>query len=344
MSENKRGFASDNNSGVHPEIMDAMNNANFGHTIAYGDDPYTEKAKNKFYEIFGNDIDVYFVFIGTAANVLGLNAATRSWNAVICAETAHINVDECGAPEKFNGFKLLSVETPDGKLTVDLIQKHMHGFGFEHHSQPKVISITQATELGTVYKPHEIKDLADYAHQNNMILHMDGARIANAAVSLGLDFKSFTRDVGVDIVSFGGTKNGMMYGEAILFLNKKLGEDFKYVRKQGMQLASKMRFISAQFERYLSDDLWKKNAQHSNRMAQLLESKIKELPQIKITQKVEANGVFAILPDKKLVEELTKEYFFYDWDESKNEVRWMCSFDTQEEDILKFVELIKKNE
>ncbi len=342
MSENKRGFASDNNSGVHPEIMDAMNNANFGHTIAYGDDPYTEKAKKKFYEIFGNDIDVYFVFIGTAANVLGLNAATRSWNAVICAETAHINVDECGAPEKFNGFKLLSVETPDGKLTVDLIQKHMHGFGFEHHSQPKVISITQATELGTVYKPHEIKDLADYAHQNNMILHMDGARIANAAVSLGLDFKSFTRDVGVDIVSFGGTKNGMMYGEAILFLNKKLGEDFKYVRKQGMQLASKMRFISAQFERYLSDDLWKKNAQHSNRMAQLLESKIKELPQIKITQKVEANGVFAILPDKKLIEELTKEYFFYDWDESKNEVRWMCSFDTQEEDILKFVELIKK--
>lgn len=341
MSENKRGFASDNNSGVHPEIMDAMNNANLGHTIAYGDDPYTEKAKKKFYEIFGNDIDVYFVFIGTAANVLGLNAATRSWNAVICAETAHINVDECGAPEKFNGFKLLSVDTPDGKLTVDLIQKHMHGFGFEHHSQPKVISITQATELGTVYKPHEIKDLADYAHQNNMILHMDGARIANAAVSLGLDFKSFTRDVGVDIVSFGGTKNGMMYGEAILFLNKKLGEDFKYVRKQGMQLASKMRFISAQFERYLSYDLWKKNAEHSNHMAQLLESKIKEIPQIKITQKVEANGVFAIVPDRKLIEELTKEYFFYDWDESKNEVRWMCSFDTQEEDILKFVELIK---
>ncbi len=339
---NKRGFASDNNSGVHPEIMKAIMDANKGHTIAYGDDIYTERAKAKFYEYLGNDIDVYFVFIGTAANVLGLNAATRSWNAVICAETAHINVDECGAPEKFNGFKLLSLETPNGKLTVELIQKHMHGFGFEHHSQPKVISITQATELGTVYTPEEIKTLADFAHKNNMYLHMDGARIANAAVSLGVGFKEFTKDAGVDILSFGGTKNGMMYGEAIVFFNKQLGEEFKYIRKQGMQLASKMRFISAQFERYLKDDLWKQNAEHSNKMAQLLASKIQEIPQIKITQKVEANGVFAIVPSREIIEELMNEYFFYDWDESRNEVRWMCSFDTQEEDIMKFTELIKK--
>lgn len=339
--ENKRGFASDNNSGVHPEIMNAILEANMGHTVAYGDDIYTERAKVKFYEHFGNDIDIYFVFIGTAANVLGLNAATRSWNAVICAETAHINEDECGAPQKFNGFKLLTVETSDGKLTVDSILKHMKGIGFEHHSQPKVISITQVTELGTVYTVDEIKTLADFAHENNMYLHMDGARIANAAVNLNLKFKEFTKDLGVDILSFGGTKNGMMYGEAILFLNKKLGEDFKYVRKQGMQLASKMRFISAQFERYLTDDLWYNNAKHSNDMAQLLLSKIKDIPQIQVTQKVQANGVFAIIP-KEIIEDLKSEYFFYDWDEMRNEVRWMCSFDTQEKDILKFVELIQK--
>jgi threonine aldolase len=342
MTANKRGFASDNNSGVHPEIMKAMLDANIGHTVGYGDDIYTERAKTKFYEHFGTDIDIYFVFIGTAANVLGLHAATRSWNAVICAETAHINVDECGAPEKFNGFKLLSVDSPKGKLTVESIKQHMHGFGFEHHSQPKIISITQATEMGTVYTVDEIKKLADFAHENDMYLHMDGARIANAAVSLGLGFKEFTKDVGVDILSFGGTKNGMMYGEAIIFLNKELGKDFMYVRKQGMQLASKMRFISAQFERYLSDNLWHQNANHSNKMAQLLASKVKDIPQIKITQKVEANGIFAILPSRELIEELMDEYFFYDWDESKNEIRWMCSFDTQEEDIFNFVELIKK--
>ncbi|OFX26141.1 MAG: threonine aldolase [Bacteroidetes bacterium GWA2_31_9b] len=337
---NKRGFASDNNSGVHPEIMKAIMEVNNGHTIAYGNDIYTERAKAKFHEHFGFDIEIYFVFIGTAANVLGLSAATRSWNAVICAETAHINEDECGAPQKFNGFKLLQVETHDGKLTVDLIQKHMKGFDFEHHSQPKVISITQSTELGTVYTVNEIKKLADFAHQHNMYLHMDGARIANAAVTLNKSFKEFTKDAGVDILSFGGTKNGMMYGEAILFLNKDLGKDFKYVRKQGMQLASKMRFISAQFERYLTDNLWFENAKHSNQMAKLLESKIKEIPQIKITQKVESNGVFAIVP-KEIIPELKKEYFFYDWNEVRSEVRWMASFDTTEDDILKFVELIK---
>jgi threonine aldolase len=340
MIKNKRGFASDNNSGVHPEIMKAINEANQGHTIAYGDDPYTQRAKEKFYEHFGTDIDIYFVFIGTAANVLGLNAATRSWNSVICAETAHINEDECGAPERFNGFKLLTVETPDGKLTVDLIQKHMKGFDFEHHSQPKIISVTQATELGTVYTPDEIKKLANFAHQHNMYLHMDGARIANAAVSLNVGFKEITKDAGVDILSFGGTKNGMMYGEAIIFLNKKLVQDFKYIRKQGMQLASKMRFISAQFEQYLTHNLWFKSAEHANKMAKLLEDKVKEIPQIKITQKVQANGVFAMVP-KKIMDDLKQEYFFYDWDESQNEVRWMCSFDTKEEDILTFVELIK---
>ncbi|NOQ26222.1 MAG: aminotransferase class V-fold PLP-dependent enzyme [Bacteroidales bacterium] len=338
---NKRGFASDNNSGVHPEILKAILEANEGHTVGYGDDIYTDRAKAKLHEHFGNDIDIYFVFTGTAANVLGLNAATRSWNSVICAETSHINEDECGAPEKFNGFKLLTVETPNGKLTIDLIQKHMKGFDFEHHSQPKIISITQSTEMGTVYTINEIKTLADFAHQNKMYLHMDGARIANAALALDSGFKEFTKDAGVDILSFGGTKNGMMYGEAILFLNKELGQDFKYIRKQGMQLASKMRFISAQFERYLSDNLWHENAKHSNKMAQLLAQQIKDIPQIKITQKVEANGVFAIVPPE-IIPELKQEYFFYDWDEARSEVRWMTSFDTKEEDIIKFVELIKE--
>ncbi|MCG8410521.1 MAG: low specificity L-threonine aldolase [Bacteroidales bacterium] len=339
--DNKRGFASDNNSGVHPEIIKAMIDANTGHTIGYGDDVFTQRAKDKFYEHFGNDIDIYFVFIGTAANVLGLNAATHSWNSVICADTAHINVDECGAPEKFNGFKLISVKTPDGKLTLDLVENNTGGFGFEHHSQPKIISITQSTELGTVYSIDEIKTLADFAHKNGMFLHMDGARIANAAVHLGCSFKEFTKDAGVDILSFGGTKNGMMYGEAILFLNKELGQDFKYIRKQGMQLASKMRFISVQFERYLSNNLWFENAAHSNKMAQLLESEIKKIPQVKITQKVESNGVFAIVP-RSIINDLKEEYFFYDWDEERNEVRWMTSFDTKPEDIYNFVSLIKE--
>ena len=337
----KRGFASDNNSGVHPEIMNALLAANQDHTIAYGDDPYTEEALQKFKEVLGANIDVYLVFIGTAANVLGLNAATRSWNSVICAETAHINEDECGAPEKFNGFKLLTVETEDGKLTPDLVKHHIKGIGFEHHSQPKVISITQATEMGTVYSIEEIKALSDFAHKHNMYLHMDGARLANAAVALDAPFKAFTADAGVDILSFGGTKNGMMYGEAIVFFDKNLGEDFKYVRKQGMQLASKMRFISAQFTRYLDDDVWKANATHANKMAALLAEKVKEIPQITITQKVQANGVFAIVP-KEIVPKLKEEYFFYDWNEATSEVRWMTSFDTREEDIHAFVSLIKK--
>ena len=338
---NKRGFASDNNSGVHPDIMLALNEANKGHTIAYGDDPYTREAYKRFYEEFGEDTGIYFVFLGTAANVLGLGALTQSFHSVICAETAHINEDECGAPEKFNGFKLLPIETEDGKITVDGIKKHIKGIGFEHHSQPKIISITQATELGTIYKPGEIKEIADYAHQNNMYVHMDGARIANAAIALNLSFREITKDVGVDILSFGGTKNGMMYGEAILFFNNLAQDEFKYLRKQGMQLASKMRFISAQFLRYLSNGLWKENASHANSMAQLLAEKAGKIPGIEITQEVEANGVFAKVP-KEIIPELQNEFFFYLWDVEKSVVRWMTSFDTTEGDIESFVDKIKE--
>ena len=336
-----RGFASDNNSGISPEILAAISDANSGHAIAYGDDIFTQKAVAVFKKMMGADIEVFFVFTGTGANVLGLNNMGRSFNSVICAETAHINVDECGAPEKFTGMKILPVKTPDGKLTIDNIKQHMHSFGFEHHSQPGVISITQPTEIGTVYTPAEVKTLSDYAHKNNLYLQMDGARISNAVASLGVSVKEFTKDAGVDVLSFGGTKNGMMYGEAVLFLNNKLAKNFKYFRKQGMQLSSKMRYIGAQFIAFFNNNLWIKNASHANKMAQLLYQQTKDIKNVKITQTVQANGVFAIIP-KQLIPKLQKEYFFYVWNENTNEVRWMCSYDTTKEDVMEFVSLLRK--
>ncbi len=336
-----RGFASDNNSGISPEILAAISDANSGHAIAYGDDIFTQKAVAVFKKMMGADIEVFFVFTGTGANVLGLNNMGRSFNSVICAETAHINVDECGAPEKFTGMKILPVKTPDGKLTIDNIKQHMHSFGFEHHSQPGVISITQPTEIGTVYTPAEVKTLSDYAHKNNLYLQMDGARISNAVASLGVSVKEFTKDAGVDVLSFGGTKNGMMYGEAVLFLNNKLAKNFKYFRKQGMQLSSKMRYIGAQFIAFFNNNLWIKNASHANKMAQLLYQQTKDIKNVKITQTVQANGVFAIIP-KQLIPKLQKEYFFYVWNENTNEVRWMCSYDTTKEDVMEFASLLRK--
>jgi threonine aldolase len=337
----KKGFASDNNSGVHPAILKAMENANHGHVKGYGDDLFTEKAIKIFKEKFGQETEVFFVFNGTGANVLGLSTVAHSFNSVICAETAHIEEDECGAPEKFTGCKLLPVEPANGKLTPQSIMHHLKGFDFEHHSQPRVISISQATEMGTVYKPEEIKALSELAHIHNMLLHMDGARIANAAVSLNLDFKAFTKDCGVDVLSFGGTKNGMMMGEAVLFFNSELTTYTKYLRKQSMQLFSKMRFVGAQFQAYFENDLWKETAAHSNKMAKLLEAEVSKIPEIKITQPVEANGVFAEIPPE-IIEPLQQKFFFYIWNEKKSEVRWMTSFDTTEEEIYEFADLIKK--
>lgn len=336
-----RSFASDNNAGVHPEMIDAIRAANAGHVIAYGDDPFTARAVKVFQKHFGRDIAVYFVFGGTGANVLGLQAVTKSYQAVICAETAHINVDECGAPEKFTGCKLLTVPTADGKLRVEHIQHFLHGVGFEHHVQPRVISVSQVTEMGTVYTRAELKTISSFAHKNNMLLHVDGARIANAAVSLNATFKEITGDVGVDVLSFGGAKNGMMYGEAVVFFDKNFASDFKYIRKQGMHLPSKMRYISAQFEALLSGDLWKQSATHANRMARLLAGELDKLPQIRITQPVEANGVFAIIP-KKHIATLQKRYFFYVWNEETSEIRLMTSFDTTEGDIEEFVGLVRR--
>ena len=336
-----RSFASDNNAGVHPKIMEAIAAANDGHVIAYGDDPYTARAVKLFREHLGKDVEVYFVFGGTGANVLGLKAGTESHHAIICAQTAHINVDECGAPEKFTGCKLLPITTADGKIKIEQIKPLLHEVGFEHHVQPRVISVSQATEMGTVYTPAELKTLSKFAHEHDMLLHVDGARIANAAASLDVKLKSITRDAGVDILSFGGAKNGMMYGEAVVFFDKVLAKDFKYTRKQGTHLPSKMRFISAQFAALLSNDLWRQNAQHANEMAQRLASELRNIPQITITQKVESNGVFAVVP-KKYIALLQKRYFFYVWNEEISEVRLMTSFDTSEADIADFVALVRK--
>jgi threonine aldolase len=336
-----RSFASDNNAGVHPKILQAVAAVNRGHTVGYGDDPYTESAVHKFRQQFGADIEVFIVFNGTAANCLSLKALTDTYQAVICSEGAHIYTDECGAPEKFTGCKLIPVPTSDGKLTVESVSHAYHGIGDQHHVQPRVISITQATEVGTIYQPREIRDLARFAHQRKMFLHMDGARIANAAVSLGLTLREATRDLGVDVLSFGGTKNGALGAEAVVFFDKKLAGDFLYRRKQGMQLASKMRFISAQFVALFTNNLWRKNAEHANRMAALLEKELRKIPQVRIVYPVEANGVFARIP-RKAIAALQKRYFFYVWNEEQSLVRWMCSFDTTEQDVRNFARFVAK--
>jgi threonine aldolase len=337
-----RSFASDNNAGVHPEVLKAVSAANQGHVVGYGDDPYTDSAVRQFKRHFGNDIEVFFVFNGTAANCLGLRALTSSYHAVICAEGAHIYVDECGAPEKFTGCKLIPIPPRDGKLTVEAVRAAYHGIGVEHHVQPRVVAITQSTEVGTVYKTEEIRPLAGFAHERGMFLHMDGARIANAAVSLGLGLRQATRDLGVDVLSFGATKNGGMGAEAVVFFDPKLAADFKFYRKQGMQLASKMRFLSAQFEALLKDDLWLRNAQHANRMAQLLKRELSKIPQVEVVYKVEANGVFVKLP-RRAIAKLQKRYFFYMWDEGQSMVRWMCSWDTTEADVKQFVGFLRRS-
>jgi threonine aldolase len=338
---NNRGFASDNNAGIHPEILKEIISANTGHVIGYGHDIYTEHALGIFREHFGSASETFFVFTGTAANVLSISGITRSWNSVITASTAHLEQDECGAPEKFTGCKILTVDTPDGKITTDLLERHMHGFDFEHHSQPKVISVTQSTEMGTVYTIEEIRKISDFAHSRGMLVHMDGARIANAAVYLNLPFRAFTTDAGVDILSFGGTKNGMMYGEAICFLKPGLSDGFKYIRKQGMQLASKMRFISSQYIAYFRNDLWRNCAAHSNAMAEILAERLQQFAELKITQTVQSNGLFVIIP-RTIAEKVQNHYFFYPWDEKNSEYRLMTSWDTNERDIEDFIKLLSK--
>ena len=334
-------FASDNNAGVHPEILEAIGRANRGHVVAYGDDPYTRSAVKKFEEHFGPDIAVFFTFNGTGANILSLQALTRPFHSVLCSDYAHINTDECGAPEKHTGCKLIPLPHRDGKITLDSVRHAYHGIGDPHHSQPRVISITQSSEMGTVYQAEEMQALAGFAHEHGMFLHVDGARIANAAASLGQNLRQATRDLGVDVLSFGGTKNGILGGEAVVFFQAALGHDFLYLRKQSMQLASKMRFVAAQFEALLTDDLWRRSAEQANHMARLLEREIRRIPEVKVVWKVEANGVFARIP-RHSIEKIKQHYFFHMWIEEESIVRWMCSFDSTEDDIRKFAEVVRQ--
>jgi len=342
MNKMGKGFASDNNSGVHPLIMQSLISANQGHEVGYGEDSITKQAVAEFKKKFGEDTGVFFVFNGTGANVIALSCLVNSYHSVICSDIAHIYVDECGAPEKQTGSKLIIVKNKNGKIEPEEIEKKLSGFGVQHHSQPGVISISQVTELGTVYTVEEIRAITDLAHSYGLYVHMDGARLANAAVALNLPFKTFTRDAGIDVLSFGGTKNGMMMGEAVLFFQSDLIKNVKYIRKQTTQLFSKMRFISAQFLAYFENDLWKKNAENSNKMAKLLEKELAHLKGIKIAYPVESNGVFAIIP-KSIIPELQEKSFFYVWDENTSTVRWMPSFDTKEEDIHNFVKIIKES-
>jgi len=336
-----RSFASDNNATMHPDVLEALARANQGHVVGYGDDPYTASAIRKFREHFGDDVEVYFVFNGTAANCLSLQALARPYQAVLCPELSHIYTDECGAPEKLTGCKLIPLPAPDGKLSVDTVAHAYHGIGDQHHVQPRVISITQSTEMGTVYKPKEVEALARFAHERKMFLHMDGARISNAAAAQKFTLRRATRDLGVDVLSFGGTKNGLMGVEAVVFFRPELAADFLFVRKQGMQLASKMRFMAAQMEALLTNDLWKRNAEHANRMAKLLERQMEEIRGVEIVYPVEANGVFAQIP-RDAIKKIQERYFFYVWSEEQSVVRWMCSFDTTQEDVMQFAEFVKK--
>ncbi|MBI3476682.1 MAG: low specificity L-threonine aldolase [Acidobacteria bacterium] len=334
-----RSFASDNNAMVHAEVIEAIGRANQGHVVGYGDDPYTESAVRKFREQFGEDVEVFFVFNGTAANVLSLDALTRPYHAVLCSEMSHIYTDECGAPEKLTGCKLIPLAAAMGKLTVETVEHAYHGIGDQHHVQPKVISITQSTEMGTVYQRAEVEALARFAHERDMFLHMDGARISNAVVAQGLTLRQATRDLGVDVLSFGGTKNGLMGVEAVVFFRPALAREFLFMRKQGMQLASKMRFLAVQMEALLTNDLWRRNAEHSNRMAKLLESEVKKIPQVKVVYPVDANGVFVQIP-RPAIKKIQERYFFYPWIEEESVVRWMCSLDTTEDDIKQFVTFV----
>lgn len=337
-----KSFASDNNAPVHESVLRAIQDVNQGDAIAYGDDIYTLETEQKFKELFGSEARTFLVFNGTGANVSALSHLTRPFNAIICSDKAHIQNDECGAPEKFSGCKVHPLPAPDGKIRPEQIQPLLHSVGFQHHSQPKIISITQATELGTVYTPDEIMNIARFANDNGLFLHMDGARIANAAASLEISMKDMVTETGVDVVSFGGTKNGLMLGEAVVFLNPELSVDYEYTRKQSMQLASKMRYISAQFNALLSNELWLKNARHANTMAKLLEEKLRGISQVHITQAVETNGVFAIIP-RPAIERLQRKYFFYVWDGPRNEVRWMTAFNTTEADIEAFVAAVRES-
>jgi len=330
-----RGFGSDNHAGVHPEVLASIVSANEGHAHAYGADPWTEAATADIQALVGFDTQIAFVWNGTGGNVVGLAASCRTWEAVICADTAHINCDECAAPEHIAGVKLVPVATPDGKLTPELVEPYLTGFGFEHSAQPRVISVSQASELGTLYTADDLRALAEVAHCHGMVLHVDGARIANAAVGLGCSLASITADAGVDVLTLGGTKNGMLAGEAVVLFGDAQTDDLPYMRKQSAQLASKMRFVSAQFSAMYGTDLWQRCASHANAMATRLADGAKERG-VRIAHPVLANEVFALLPNERTAE-LAARFHFYTWtadaEPGHSLVRWVTSWDTQVDEV-----------
>jgi threonine aldolase len=341
VNANPRGFASDNFAGAHPDVLAAVADANAGHVPAYGEDPYTATAHERLREHFGESARPFLVFNGSAANVLSLMQTARSFEAVICPASAHLNVDECGAPERIAGVKLYTVHAPAGKLTPELVEARLTSvrIGDQHAAQPRVVSISNATELGTVYTPGEVRALADFAHDRGLLFHVDGARLANVAACLDVPLRALTTDAGADVLSFGGTKNGLLLGEAVVFCDPELAADFEYVRKQSLQLASKMRFVAAQFEALLRDDLWLRNAAHANAMAARLAHTVKEISGVRITQQVESNAVFAILPPpvtQRLRADWPGDLPFHVWSEETGEVRWMTAWDTEPDDVDRF--------
>ena len=337
-----KSFASDNYAGVLPEMMDALQRANVEHARSYGADDITERTIKLFREVFDADVEVYFVFNGTGANVLSISSATQSYNAVLCADVSHIYCDESSAPETFTGCRFFPLTaSEEGKLTPSVIEERLVRKGDVHYAQTKLLSVTQSTEYGTVYKPEELKAIAELAKKNELFLHMDGSRFFNAAAGLGCELKDISTSAGIDILSLGGTKSGMMFGEAVVVFNKKLSEHIAYKQKQSMQLASKTRFIAAQLEAMLTNDTWKKHASHANAMAQSLYKTLLKYPQIKVTKPVHANAVFAELP-VHWNQPLQDAYPFYIWKDSSNEARLMCSFDTTENDIKGFDNLLQK--
>lgn len=337
-----RDFASDNYAGAHPEVLAALVDANGGHQTAYGADAYTARLQEVVSAHFGDGASTYPVFNGTGANVLSLQALLPRWGAVVCAESAHIQTDENGAPERVGGLKLLTVPTPDGKLTPELVARQAWGFGDEHRAQPGVVSITQSTELGTLYTPDEVRALADQAHDLGLRLHVDGARIANAAAALDLPLRAFTTDAGVDVVSLGGTKNGLLFGEAVVVLDEAAAPGLPYLRKMNMQLASKMRFVSAQLVALFEGDLWLRSAQHANAMAARLRAGLDALgDRVHVTLPTQANGIFVTLP-RAVSAELRRTWKFYDWHPESGEVRLMCAFDTTEADVDAFLAELRR--
>jgi threonine aldolase len=336
-----KSFASDNYASAHPDVLAAIAQANDGHAVSYGADPWTARAREVLRGHFGEQSESLLVFNGSGANVVSIRAVCRAWEAVICADTAHVNVDECGAAERVAGVKLLTVPTPDGKLTPDDVRARVTRVGDEHAVQARLVTITQSTEYGTRYTAEEMRAVADAAHLHGLALHVDGSRLSNAAAGLGCDLGELAGEAGVDMLSLGGTKNGMVMGEAVVFLNPALADGAKYLRKQSLQLASKGRFLAAQFIAMFEGDLWRRNAAHANAMAARLAARLSEIPAISITQRVEANGVFAAMP-REAADAARARWPFYTWDEPKREERLMCSWDTTPDEVDAFADALSE--